>query len=201
MENGMNRVARFAGVAAALVFTAALIGFGAAMQGYVHHQYPVALLGATGFPRALAFNLLAFVLPGMLAGVVTMELRRRLPADAGWPLRIGAQLVFLSTLAFIAMGLLPLDPYDLESQRSQFHGTAWMLWSVAFIPGVVLLAFGLWRDHAWSRFARISLAVGLGVLVAAFFLVAMLPPGIGQRLAFGFWFAWLVYAGIPRRDA
>ena len=30
MENGMNRVARFAGVAAALVFTAALIGFGAA---------------------------------------------------------------------------------------------------------------------------------------------------------------------------
>jgi hypothetical protein len=128
-------------------------------------------------------------------------LRERLPRDARWPVRIGAQLVFLSALAFIAMGLLPLDTQDLESNTSRMHGTAWMLWSVAFIPGVVLLAFGLWRDGAWSRFAHISLATGLGVLVAAFFLVAVLPPGIGQRLAFGLWFAWLVYAGLPRRVA
>ena len=197
MENGMNRVARFTGVASALVFTAALIGFGAAMQGYVHHQYPVALLGATGFPRALAFNLLAFVLPGMLAGVVALELRRRLPADAGWPLRIGAQLVFLSTLAFIAMGLLPLDPYDLESQRSQFHGSAWMLWSVAFIPGAVLLGATLLSLPRWSRFAWVSLIAAAGLLIAGFVLTDFMPAGTAQRIAFGLWFAWLALAGWP----
>ena len=198
MENGINRAARFSGVAAALFFVAALVGFGAALEGYEHRQYPVALLGAMGFPRALAFNLLAFVLPGMLAGVVTIELRRRLPADAGWPLRIGAQLVFLSTLAFIAMGLLPLDTNDLESNTSRMHGSAWMLWSVAFMPGASLLAFGLWRDPVWGRFARISLAGALGVLVAAYFLTAFIPPGIGQRIAFALWFAWLVVAGVAR---
>ena len=198
MENGLNRIARFSGVAAALIFTAALIGFGAAMQGYVHHQYPVALLGAMGFPRALGFNLLAFVLPGMLAGVVAMELRRRLPADAGWPLRIGAQLVFLSTLAFIAMGLFPLDPNDLESQRSQFHGTAWMLWSVAFIPGAVLLGATLLSRPGWSRFAWASLVAAAGLLIAGFVLTDFMPAGIAQRIAFGLWFAWLAYAGFPR---
>lgn len=201
METRMNLAVKYAALAAFILFAGAVYGFGAALDGFVQAQHPVALLGARGFPNAMAFNLIAFVLPGMLAGVVAMALRERLPRDARWPVRIGAQLVFLSALAFIAMGLLPLDTQDLESNSSRMHGTAWMLWSVAFIPGVVLLAFGLWRDRAWSRFARISLAVGLGVLLAAFFLVAVLPPGIGQRLAFGLWFAWLIYTGIPRRDA
>ena len=200
MENRINRVARFSGVAAALVFVVALIGFGAAMEGYEHRQYPVALLGAMGFPRALAFNLLAFVLPGMLAGVVTIELRRRLPADAGWPLRIGAQLVFLSTLAFIAMGLLPLDPNDLESQRSQFHGTAWMLWSVAFIPGAVLLGAKLLSHPRWSHFAWASLVAAAGLLIAGFVLTDFMPAGVAQRIAFGLWFGWVAYAGFPRGE-
>ncbi len=197
MENGLNRIARFSGVAAALVFVAALIGFGAALEGYAHRDYPVALLGATGFPRALAFNMLAFVLPGMLAGVTALELRRRLPADAGWPLRIGAQLVFLYTLAFIAMGLFPLHPNDLESQRSQFHGTAWMLWSVAFIPGAVLLGATLLSRPCWSRFAWASLMAAAGLLIAGFVLTDFMPAGIAQRIAFGLWFAWLALAGWP----
>ena len=197
MENRLNRAARFAGLVAGLVFAAALAGFGAAFEGYAQHQHPVALLGALGFPRALAFNLLAFVLPGMLAGVSALELRRRLPADAGWPLRIGAQLVFLSALAFIAMGLLPLDPYDLESQRSQFHGTAWMLWNVAFIPGAALLGATLWSRPDWSRFAWASLAAAAGLLIAGFVLTDYMPAGIAQRIAFGLWFAWLALAGWP----
>ena len=196
MENGMSRLARFSGVAAALVFVAALIGFGAALEGYGHREYPVALLGATGFPRALAFNLLAFVVPGMLAGVVALDLRRRLPGDAGWPLRIGAQLVFLSALAFIAMGLLPLDPRDLESNASRLHGTAWMLWNVAFIPGALLLGVTLRSHRAWTRFATICLLAAGGQVLAGFVLTDFMPAGVAQRIALGFWFGWFAYAGV-----
>lgn len=199
MENRMNRLARYAGLAAGLLFAASVLVFGALMEGYAQAQYPVALLGATGFPRALAFNLLAFVVPGALAGVAAMELRRRLPPGAGWPLRIGAQLVFLAALAFIAMGLLPLDPYDLESDRSRFHGTAWMLWSVAFIPGAVLLGAGLLSQPGWSRFAWACLVAAAGLLIAGFVLTDFMPAGIAQRIAFGLWFAWLALAGWPVR--
>ena len=196
MEDGMSRLARFSGVAAALLFAATLIGFGAALEGYAHREYPVALLGATGFPRALAFNLLVFVLPGMLAGVVALELRRRLPGDAGWPLRIGAQLVLLSALAFIAMGLLPLDPRDLESDASRLHGTAWMLWNVAFIPGAVLLGASLRPHRTWARFAKISLLAAAGLVLASFALTDFMPAGVAQRIALGVWFAWFAYAGV-----
>lgn len=199
MEGGMSRATRFAGIVGAVLFAAAVAGFGAALDGYLQSQHPVALLGARDFPHALAFNLLAFVVPGMLAGVVAMTLRHRLPADAGWVSRIGAQLVFLSALAFIAMGLLPLDANDLENETSRLHGTAWMLWTVAFFPGAALLAFGLWRDRQWSRFARLSLAAALGVLIAAFVQTDAIPAGVAQRIAFAVWFAWLAYAGVSRR--
>jgi hypothetical protein len=198
MEGGMSRAIRFAGIAGAGLFAAAVAGFGAALDGYLQSQHPVALLGARDFPHALAFNLLAFVVPGMLAGVVAVTLRRRLPAGAGWTARIGAQLAFLSALAFIAMGLLPLDANDLENDASRLHGTAWMLWAVAFVPGATLLASGLWRDRQWPWFARLSLAAALGVLIAAFVQIGAIPAGVAQRIAFAVWFAWLAYAGASR---
>ena len=193
----VNLAVRYAGIAAALLFAGAVIGFGAALQGFEQAQHPVALLGARGFNNALAFNFMAFVVPGILAGVVALALRLRLPAMAGWPLRIGAQLVFLAALAYIAMGLLPLDPQDLESKASGLHGTAWMLWSVALVPGLLLSGAALLQVPGWGRFAAVSLAAGFGVLVAGFLLTSVMPAGIAQRIAFGLWFAWLLLAAWP----
>ncbi|MET0582534.1 MAG: DUF998 domain-containing protein [Pseudoxanthomonas sp.] len=192
----MKASVRHAGWIAMLFFTIAVVAFGAALDGYSQLGMPVALLGASGFPHALAFNLLAFVLPGMLAGVVAMVLRRGLPTGAGWSLRIGAQLVFLSALAFIAMGLLPLDPGDLESEASRLHGTAWMLWTVAFVPGAVLLGAGLLAFPATSRFAWLSLVIAAGVLLAGFVFTDFMPAGLAQRIAFGLWFGWMSVAGL-----
>ncbi|RZA28654.1 MAG: DUF998 domain-containing protein [Lysobacteraceae bacterium] len=186
---------RWAGLAAALIFTAAVGGFGAALDGYLQWQYPVSLLGARGFPNATAFNLLAFVLPGALAAVVALELRRKLGAGSGWRPRIGAQLVLLSALAFVAMGLMPLDPRDLESEASRLHGTAWMLWSVAFVAGALLLAAGCRRHRG---FAWLTLLAALSLLVAGFVLGDAVPVAVAQRGAFAAWFAWIAYAGTWR---
>lgn len=194
MESGMTRVVNYAAIVAAVLFTSAVYAFGAALEGFVQAQHPVALLGARGFPHALPFNLMAFVVPGMLAGVVAMTLRRRLPPSAGWSLRIGTQLVFLSALAFIAMGLLPLDASDLESTSSRWHGTAWMLWTVAFVPGAVALGAGLLGHPGRSWFAWLCLGAAAGVLLAGFVFTDFMPAGLAQRIAFGLWFVWLAIA-------
>lgn len=198
MENGMSRLLRHAGIAAALLFAVAVYAFGAALPGYLQSQHPVALLGATGIPRGLAFNLVGFVLPGLLACVVAIALRGSL-REATWPSRIGAQLVLLSALGFIVMGVLPLDPTDLDSESNRAHATAWMLWCVAFVPGAALLGVSLWGQCAWRMFALVSLLAAASVPIAAFMLTDTMPAGIAQRIAFAVWCGWLMIAGRMRK--
>jgi hypothetical protein len=195
----MNRTLALAGPAAAVVFIAALLGFGLALPGYSQIAHPVAVLGAAGVPHALGFNLLGFVLAGVLAAVVTLDLRRRLPDDAGWMLRVGAQLALLSALGFLAMGLLPLDPDDLDNPASSLHATAWMLWWVAFVPGALLIALGLRGHPSWRLLARISVVVALLVLFVALLAVELMPAGIAQRLGYLGWLGWLCVASLGTR--
>ncbi|WP_334178197.1 DUF998 domain-containing protein [Pseudoxanthomonas sp.] len=190
----MSRAWQWSGPLALVAFIAAVIGFGAALSGYSQVWHPVAVLGAKDVPHALGFNVFGFLLTGVLAASASLHLRRRLPDDAGWPLRVGAQLVLLSALGFVGMGLLPLDTADLDNQASSLHATAWMLWWVAFVPGALLVALGLRGRPPWRMLARASVVAALLVLFVALLAVALMPAGIAQRLGYAAWLAWLCVA-------
>lgn len=185
-------------LAAIVAFLLALLLANLGVPEYSHRVHPVALRGTAGLPWALAFNLLAFVLPGLLLAWAGQCLRSDL-RNAGWHARIGLALVQLSALAFAAQGLLPLDPADTDSRASQLHVLAWTLWWIAFVPGAALHALGARRGTGFAL-----AGVALGALVP---LLAVLAPigqwvGWAQRLAFGLWFAWwLLAASQPRRSA
>ncbi|WP_417472742.1 DUF998 domain-containing protein [Luteimonas mephitis] len=196
----MKQLPLVAAIAAMVLFVAAVAGFGAALEGYSQARHPVGLLGASGVPHALAFNTLGFVLPGLLAAFVAWRLRVAMGDNAPWVARIGAWLALLSAIAFVAQGLLPLDPGDLESDASRAHATAWTLWWVALLPATLLLALGL-RGESESR-ARVLASVVAAVVVVA---LAMLPldllaPAFAQRVVFATWLAWtVVVAGGNRK--
>ena len=188
------RLLPLTGALAAIAFVGAVAGFGVALSGYSQIWHPVAVLGAKGVPRALGFNLLGFVLTGVLAAVAALDLRHRLPADAGWPARVGAQLLLLSALGFIALGVLPLDPDDLHNEASSLHATAWLLWWVAFVPGAALFAFGMRGRSRWRPVVTASIVAAAVVLFSALIAVALMPAGIAQRLGYAAWLGWLCVA-------
>ena len=95
----------------------------------------------------------------------------------------------------VALGLLPLDPADLHNASSSYHATAWMLWWVAFVPGVLLLALGLRGRTGWWGVGRASVLAAVGLLYAVLFAVDTLPAGVAQRLGFGIWWIWVAWAG------
>ena len=193
----MKTVQRFDplfGAAGAVLFLASVLGFGAVLPGYLPRGHPVALLGATGIPHAVAFDLLGFVLPGLLAVVVALRLLARVPVTAPWTMRVGGQMLVLSGLAFAAMGVLPLDPTDIESPASQYHASAWMVWVLAFVPGALMSGFAVRRLPGWGRLAALHVSAGLAVLVGAFVLQAVIPAPVAQRLAFVAWVVWLAAA-------
>ncbi|PSD21700.1 DUF998 domain-containing protein, partial [Stenotrophomonas maltophilia] len=164
----MVRLDRWLGLLAAVVFVLAVSGFGAGLEGYAQARHPVALLGARGVPHALAFNLLGFVLPGVLAAVVPERLRRSLPATAGWAPRVGSQMLLLAGLGFAAMGLLPLDVDDLHGPASQLHASAWMIWVLGFVAGTLLLGTTQLRQAHGRALGAWPWAGGVLAAVAAF---------------------------------
>lgn len=188
-------IGRHAAWLAALCGLLAALGFGAALEGYSHAQHPLALLGARGLPRAPAFNLSGFVIPGVLAAAAAISLRARLPGDAGWPARIGAWLLLLSALAFAGQGLLPLDPDDLDGPVSQRHATSWALWWITSTAGALLIAGGLLRRPGWRTFAWAALVASVLIVVLALSLPGTWPAGVAPRIAFGAWLGLLVLAG------
>lgn len=188
---------RAAGIAAGACFALALWGFGAALEGYSQMAYPVALLGAAGVPRATPFNLLAFLVPGLLAASVALGRRGELPALSPLSARVGWTLVLLSALAFAAQGLLPLDPVEPDAGRGRLHGVAWGLWAIAFVAAAAALA------HAAVTARHPAVAAGHLVAGALVFTLAWLvgdalPVALAQRAAFGCWFAWLACCGWAR---
>jgi len=191
---GIQRWEGALGIAAAVLFVGAVLGFGAALPLFDPIGHPVALLGAMGVPHALAFNLLGLVLPGALAVVVAERLRRQLPVGAGWAPRVGSQMLLLAGLAFAAMGLLPLDPEDLHGRASQLPASAWMVWVLGFAVGTLML--GVPRLRGGHGRAMALLALGCGALagLAAFALQGVLPAPLAQRLAFACWAVWLALA-------
>lgn len=192
----LSFLSRHAGPLAAVLCAAASAGSVAAVEGYSHAQYPIAVLGARAVPHALPFNLLAFVLPGLLVAWGMLRLRAALPVAARWPARIGTQMALLSALAFAVQGLLPLDLGDMDGPASRLHAAAWMVWWIAFTGGGALLASGLARRPAWKSVAAASTLAAAMVPVCALFVALLLPAGIAQRIAFAIWFAWAIAVGV-----
>lgn len=187
-----HRVENLLGACAAGLFVVSVIGFGAGLAGYAQARHPVALLGASGIPHALGFNLLGWLLPGLLAVVLALYLLARQPAGSSWLVRVAGQLLVLAGLAFAGMGLLPLNVDDLDGPASQAHASAWMVWALAFISGTVLLGIGSWRKQAAC--GRVALALGVVAAVSAFALQGLVPAPVAQRITFACWALWLALA-------
>ncbi len=181
---------------AALLWLGAVLGFGASLPGYSQLIHPVAALGAEGIPNAQLFNLLGFVLPGVLCALVAWGLRLRLPVKAPWLQRVGAQLMFLSSLGFVVMGLFQLDPVRLQGTQTQLHATAWGLWWATSLASALLLASGARGQAPWRGFARGGLILALLVVAFSLVMPVFLPAGLSQRVAILAWFGWCALAGV-----
>lgn len=195
----MKMFARYATWLAAACCVLAIAAFAAALDGYSHAQHPLGLLGASGMPRAMAFNLLGFVLPGTLLAIGAVSLRGALPVGAGRTAGVGTWLLALSALAFAAQGLMPLDSGELDGPASRLHATAWTIWWIAFVPAALLLAMGLAAAPQWRLAALLLLVCAIAVLLAALPPV-LLPGPVAQRAGLAAWLlAYLVSAGAQGR--
>lgn len=189
----------WAPVVAAAVMLVAASTFAAMADGYSHARHPLALLGARGMAMAGLFNLLVWIVPGLLLAAQAIALRECLPDRAGLAARLGAWLLTLSAFAFVAQGVWPLDPHDLEGPDSRRHALGWMLWWIAYPGAAVLLGQALLRQASWRRIGAGLLLSALLMLAGVLVARAGLWPALAGRLAIIAWFGGYLACGILMR--
>ncbi len=189
----------WSGPAAALLFLTALVGFAAMRDdGYTHGTKAVSELGAIGAPNALLFNVLGFIVPGLLVMVLGWALQLAVAPERK---PIGPALLICSGLFFALAGVLPVDMDDLGAMSSLGHVLAVMGSGFAFAGSVFFLGARMRRDPAWRGFGLITPWFVLFLLVnigwqAVWTAAQTVSPGWGQRIGFFGYFLWITLAGL-----
>ena len=192
--SGRTRRATLAacGVAAPLVYTAAVIASSLNYPGYDHLKNFVSELGAVGAPGAAIMNYAGFLPYGVLMTAFAVALNRGIrPAVGGW---LGPIVLGIYGLAYVAVAMAPCDP-GCQSAAPSLHHRMHLLLGDLIILTAVLGPFTLYprmvNDRAWRSLFAVTL-----VLPAASWVVLELS-GVGmsgplrQRLWLLLLFVWI----------
>ncbi len=186
-------------VLAAIIFWIALVAFGTMRSDYSHLTRAVSELGAVGAPHALAWNVLGFIVPGLLLAAGGVAIGTVVDGRRGalrW-------LLAGSGVAFAATGVFPAVMHDgapvMQAPSTVGHVVMLLLSSVFWLVAIGVLFRTLTREPGLRRlltpFAIVTV-VALLALAANVLHDAIQPlahrPGLAQRLGFAGYFLWFV---------
>lgn len=185
-----DRRAAMLGIAANLLFWPSLFVFAALRPDYAHETKSVSELGAWGAPNIWGFNVLGFILPGLMLAACGWLVGR--VADSTWV----AALLALAGACVALAGVFPADMNDYGSLTTIGHIVGSMGSLVAWALAMIFAA--LFTRKSWPALAALS-AAALALMIGAFFLYETLPPGLVQRLTFAIFFGYFAAAALLMR--
>lgn len=192
-----ERSAGMAGFAALAVFWPALFVFAAVRPDYSHFTQAISELGAIGAPHALAWNLIGFMVPGLLLAVCGAGLAFAIDGrrSALW------WLLVLSGLGFAGAGVIPCEMQNgspkMQSPLTVCHIFMSFVSGIPWLIATLLLVSRIKQNSNWHRRTKTSVMLAL-LGIAAYplnFLARSLPffdqrPGLAQRIFFASYFGW-----------
>ena len=184
---------------AATVFWAALAGFGILRADYSQLTKAVSELGAVGAPHALAWNVLGFIVPGLLLAACGVAIGTVIDGPRGavrW-LLTGSGVAFAGTGVFPAV--MQHGSPVMQAPSTVAHVVMLLLSSVLWLMAIGVLLRKIRREPRLRRllkpFVIVSLVAlsGLAANVLHNAIQALAHrPGLAQRLGFAGYFLWFV---------
>ena len=198
MQRTVARLLNAAGIAAPVLWVAALVSIGSLRPEYSHSRQYISELAARGTPTQHLMQVAGFIVPGLM--VVAFGLRVGLSAHtklAG----AGAGLLIVSGIARIVAGVFPLDPCCAPIVPSFSHrmhnaaGTTYVLAIGAAVLTWSAVAERTFRTRAhWFRW--FSLATFVTAITLPWLLIRLgsdsTNVGLFQRASFGVMNLWLL---------
>lgn len=204
-----ERMSGAIGICAFAVFWMALFAFGASRADYSHFHQAVSELGVLGAPHALAWNLMGFIVPGLLLALLGAGLASAIDGRRGtlwW-------LLVLSGLCFAATGIVPGEMRDgspmMESPLTMGHLLFANLAPLFWVIASFLMIRRVKLNPSWRSFttlAALYAVVFVGGFLFSIISSAFIPdladmPGLVQRFCFAFYFGWFLIISFHLRSA
>jgi len=187
------------GVLAAAVFWTALVAFGIVRADYNQFTKAVSELGAMGAPHALAWNVLGFIVPGLLLAACGAAIGTVVDGRGGalWWLLTGSGVAFAGTGVFPAV--MQNGSPVMQAPSTAGHVVMLLLSSVLWLVAIGVLLRRIRREARLRRQLKPLVIVTVAALsgfAANVFHDAIQPlahrPGLAQRLGFAGYFLWFV---------
>jgi hypothetical membrane protein len=191
MRSVATRILTAAGIAAPLLWAAAVIYCGAVRPGYNPVTQFISELAERGSSTESVMRITAFYIPGVLIVMFGVLLLTR---SAGLPV---AALLIVHGVGRLTAGTFPCDPgcpVPGSSLSQVVHNVAGML-NISTLPAAALFCFLHFRKIGRHRFAWYSLVSAIVGTVFLVLTVLNAPThshvGLFQRLSFGIMHLWL----------
>jgi len=176
------------GILAPGVLILASAVFSLLTPNYSHLTNAISELGAEGAPLAVGWNIVGFILVGLLIVAFAWGLHVTIRNQAG--VSIVPLLVGLSGIGWMGLGIFPAEAGFQPSIRTTLHFVMVSVNYLPFIAVAFIFAFRLRSDSYWKRWIVFSTAMGL-LAILSFFIPRTVPAGLSQRIGLGAYFVWL----------
>jgi hypothetical membrane protein len=196
----MSRTAGFLGIGACAIFWSASFAFGALRPGYSHSIHTISELGVIGAPNATLWNIVGFIVPGLLLAVTGGALARAVRRERSNTLVLAGLLLVVAGLAVAGQGLIPAEMIrgvaDVTSPYTRGHFISSLVSGAAWAIGALLLVKPMKQNPDWRGWRIVSVVLVIMTLIASFTLRGVLPDGLAQRIGNIIFHAWFILMSV-----
>ncbi len=193
-QNKMKQLSHaLAGIGSAVLFGSTYFVFSQARPEFSHVHKAVSELGAIGAPHAVWWNLLGYILPGLLISYFGIGLHRAVVQDKAGKLPLYG-LVFCGLFMTLA-GIFPGDFENRNSITMLLHTVGSLGSFAGFLTAAFSYPFFLKQNYFWEKTILPSLLFTWLSILSGFLRTTEMP-GLGQRVGFLLFFIWIVFMSI-----
>ena len=148
---------------------------------YNHFHKAVSELGSLDAPNHWIFNILGFIIPGILISIFSFNLLKEFRSDSikSYPF----YLLFISGLFLTLAGIFPADLENRKSMTTIIHTIGAQGGGIFWLLCALTLCWQLKKNKLWKNTAIISFTIPFLMILAMSF-VSENTPGLSQRIVF-----------------
>jgi len=161
---------------------------------YSHLTKAISELGSLDAPNLSAWNILGYIIPGLVVTLLGFGLKREF-SDSNKNILVPALAVVASGLFMALSGVFPGDFENRTSTTMILHTVGSLGSFVAFLVAGFWLPKCFRSRQDWRWVALPSLILVIGSIVTGF-LRSGEAPGLGQRFGFACYFLWVGLTGL-----